>query len=187
MICSKCQHTFSFNVVEPFFAQQLSIADHKKSQDLFMKSKPKLSTGGYASSQVNAVPVSDVNSETFEEILQHLDLYGITSTAFEATSILCDPKRKSLYFGMRGPQLDHLGCKELSKNPHNNLVETITSPESNSYGVVMLPPSTKRGVKDTKTAIVVLTLRDALALRMEKSNGKYEIPCLLLFIIASFQ
>lgn len=187
VVCSKCQHTYSFTVVEPFFEKQLSVAEHEKSQHLFLKSKPKLCADKYASSLPNAIPVSDVSPEKLVEILQHLDLHGITATALEATAARCDPKKMSLYFDMHGPELgtNYLGCKELFRNPENNLVQTRTLPESHSYGVIVLPPCPRKGPKDAKTAIVVLTLRDALALRMEKFNGKYET--LFIVFIASIK
>lgn len=138
-----------------------------------MKSKPPLYSETHAGPRLNAVPVSDVDPTVFENVLHHLDLCGITSAAFDAAMpVLCDPEKKSLYFSMRGSEPNDVGHKELIRNANNGLVETITSPESNSYGVITFAPSTKRSIKDAKTAIVVLTLRDALALRMEKNNGK---------------
>lgn len=175
VVCPKCQHIFSFNVAEPFFRSELSAADQAKSRDLFFKSKPLLYAETYASLQENAVPAGELEPAVFAGILEHLDLHGIAAAAVEMVPpVLCDPQKKSLYFAMRGANADDVGHKELVRNPISGQVETITSPESSSYGVVTFAPSTKRGVRDTKTAIIVLTLRDALALRTEKSNGGYK-------------
>ena len=63
-----------------------------------------------------------------------------------------------------------VGYKKLSRLDDGKMTET-TVPEQNSFGAVIFSPIAKRGFRDQRTAILVVNMLDALALRMEKTNG----------------
>lgn len=171
VVCSKCQHIFSFSAIENFFTKKANRTDLERSKDIFMKSKPRANFLTISTINKNAVPIREISSIKFDEIRQHLGIDNITSAAFEGIQTLCDFKEKSLYFLMQDAYSNIVGYKKLYRKPNEKLIET-TFPESNSYGAVVLPPFAKRGSRDSRTAIIVLNMLDALAIRMEKRNSK---------------
>lgn len=136
-----------------------------------MRSKPRPNFFTISTINKDAIPISEIDSTKFDEIRQHLGIDNLTSAAFEGIQAFCDLKKKSLYFLMQDAYSNVVGYKKLSKKPNEKMIET-TFPESNSYGAVVFSPFVKRGTRDSKTAIIVLNMLDALALRMEKRNSK---------------
>lgn len=177
-MCTKCQHIFSFSAIEKFFTKSHRSTDElNRSRDLFMRSKPKPTILTAEMIHKNAVPVQDVSSDALTDVLQHLDIRKIEPNVFHGVQAFCNAKRNALYFPMVDIQSNIVGYKALSRSLNDagdsggKFTET-TMPEQNSYGAVILPPIIKRGYRDQKTAIIVLNMVDALALRMEKTNCK---------------
>lgn len=143
-----------------------------------MRSKPKPTVFTSEMMHKDAVPVQDVPTNEMLEILQYLDVRKIEPTVFQGVQAFCHVKRKSLYFPMIDIQSNIVGYKKLSRPSKGDdddddfvarVIET-TIPERNSYGAVIFSPISKRGYRDQKTAVIVLNVVDALALRMEKTN-----------------
>lgn len=171
MVCSKCQHVFSFSVIEKFFTKShKSVSDLERARDLFMRSKPKKKTLTIEAIHKEAVPVSEIQSIEMQEIMEHLGL-KIDESSFQGVHAFCHAKMKKLYFPMHDNESNIVGYKKLSKSIEGQTIET-TLPETNSFGAVIFPPIIKRGFRDQKTAILVVNMLDALALRMEKTNGE---------------
>lgn len=175
-MCSKCQHIFSFSAVEKFFAKShKSLTDFERSRDIFIKSKPKIKVLSPTTIHKDAVPISEVSDDVIQEVIEYLGITKIDSSAFQSVHAFCHAKRKTLYFSMHDVDSNIVGYKKMSKPNDANMIET-TFPETNSFGAVIFPPVAKRS-RDHKTAILVVNLIDALALRMEKTNGWYHIHC----------
>lgn len=122
----------------------------------------------------NAIPVQDMTADELLEVIRYLDIRKIEPNVFHSVQAFCNRKRNTLYFPMLDIQSNIVGYKKLSRSSNDGgdsekLTET-TIPEQNSYGAVIFSPITKRGYRDQKTAIIVLNMLDALALRMEKPN-----------------
>lgn len=175
VVCSKCQYIFSYGAVEKFFTNdKRSKDDLERDQNIFIKSKPNTEPLlSIVEVDENVVPINNLNTTELEEILSHLGINNITKEAFIGTDVLCHTKRRILYSPMQGTDSETIGYKILSKNGET---AESTIPETNSFGVVKFSPIVKRGTKDQKTAILVLNILDALALRMENmTNGKFHI------------
>lgn len=126
--------------------------------------------------QKNAKPVQDMTPDALDEVITHLNIQKIDSTVLLGVQAFCHEKRNALYFPMLDVQSNIVGYKKLHRplsasGDLQKMTET-TTPEQNSYGAVIFPPIHKRGHRDQKTAIIVLNMLDALALRMEKTNCK---------------
>lgn len=184
VVCSKCQYIFSFSAIEKFYTgdkQKRKSADIQRDRDLFLKSKPKPTSLTTLAINKDAVPINAVEATELEEVFSHLGLENITAAAFHETGILCNAKRKVLYFPMQNTDSTITGYKKLSRIIHGQIMET-TIPDANSFGAVILPPVQRRG-KDQKTAILVLNVLDALALRMQKHNGTKSFYFFLLHFL----
>lgn len=173
VVCSKCQYIFSFSAIEKFFTKGHRSTDElNRARDLFLRSKPKPTILTGAMIDKNAKSVQDVTPDALQEIIQFLDIRKIDSNVFHGLNAFCHEKRKKLYFPMLDIQSNIVGykklCRPLSGDPERMTETTI--PEQNSYGAVIFPPISKRGHRDPKTAIIVLNMLDALAIRMEKNN-----------------
>lgn len=168
-MCSKCQYVFSFSAIEKQFTKSRT-TDLNRARELFMKSKPKTTILTADTIQKGAVPISEMPTNELLEIIQHLDLKKIEPDVFHGVQAFCHAKRKTLYFPMQDVDANFVGYKKLSRLNDDNPVTETTFPEQNSFGVVIFPPMVKRGFRDHKTAILVLNMLDALALRMEKTN-----------------
>lgn len=171
VVCSKCQHIFSFSAIENFYAPIKSAktpSDQDRARELFLNSKPKIL---FDASQIdkNAIPVDEMEPNAVENVFEYLQIENISVSAVSGIQMLCNVERKILYMPMHNNESQIIGYKTLSRLPDGPLKET-TLPEAKSFGVVILPPTTKRG-RDSKTAILVLNMLDALALRIEKPNG----------------
>lgn len=142
-----------------------------RARDLFVRSKPKPTILTCEMIHKNAKPVQDMSADELIEVIQYLDIRKIEPTVFQGIQAFCNANQNKLYFPMLDIQSNIVGYKKLSrpKNDVMNFTET-TIPEQNSYGAVIFPPMIKRGPRDQKTAIIVLNIVDALALRMEKTN-----------------
>lgn len=172
MVCSKCQHVFSFSAIEKFFTKtHKSATDVERARDLFMRAKPMKKILTVEAIHKGAVPVSDIQTTEILDIVEHLGLLKIDESAFQGIHAFCHAKMKKLYFPMHDSESNIVGYKKMSKSTDSQTIET-TYPETNSFGAVIFPPILKRGFRDQKTAILVVNMLDALALRMEKSNGK---------------
>lgn len=172
-MCSKCQYIFSFSAIEKFYTsdkQKRKSIDFQRDRDLFLKSKPKPTSLTPLTINKDAIPIKDIESSELNGVLDHLGLENITEIAFHESGILCNAKRKVLYFPMQDANLTVTGYKKLSRIVNGQIMET-TIPETESFGAVILPPIQKRGPRDQRTAILVLNVLDALALRMQKHNG----------------
>lgn len=191
-MCSKCQHIFSFSAVEKFFTKTYRPTDLTRARDLFMRSKPKPTILTGDKIYKGAVPAHDLPPHELLEIIQHLGIRKVEPNVFQGIQAFCDAKRKSLYFPMIDVESNMVGYKKLSRSSISDddgdsaMVET-TSPEQNSYGAVIFPPFIKRGYRDQKTAIIVLNMLDALALRMEKTNCKYFFVLVILICFYSLK
>lgn len=195
-MCTKCQHIFSFSAIEKFFTKGHRSTDLNRARDLFLRSKPKPTIFTGEMMHKNAVPVQDMAADELLEVIQYLGLRKIEPNVFQGVQAFCHAKRKSLYFPMLDIQSNIVGYKKLARPVNDEdcvatAVET-TIPEQNSYGAVIFPPISKRGYRDQKTAIIVLNMLDALALRMEKTNCEYStefdlgFDFLLEFFLCSF-
>lgn len=172
VVCSKCQHVFSFSVIEKFFTKShKSVSDFERARDLFMRAKPKKKNLTIDTIQKGAVPVLEIQNAEIQEVVEHLGLLKIDKNAFQGVHAFCHLKMKKLYFPMHDNDSNIVGFKKLSRSTEGQTIET-TYPETNSFGAVIFPPITKRGFRDQRTAILVVNMPDALALRMEKSNGE---------------
>lgn len=120
----------------------------------------------------DAVPISEVGTDELLQIIEHLRLQPIEPSVIQGVQAFCNAKRKKLYFPMLDVHSNVIGYKKLSRQIESNVTET-TVPEKNSFGAVIFSPIVKRGFRDQATAILVTNMMDALALRTEKSNGKY--------------
>lgn len=169
-MCTKCQHVFSFNAIEKFFAKSHRPGDFVRAQDLFLNSKPKKTILTIEAISKDAIRISEMADTDLQQTIDNLGLKKIATIALQGVHAFCDAKRKSLYFPMLDIESNIVGYKALSMNDAMKMTET-TFPEQNSFGAVIFPPMTKRGYREHKTAIIVLNLADALALRMEKTNG----------------
>lgn len=172
-MCSKCQHIFSFSAIEKFFTKShKSTADLERARDFFLRSKPKKKILTVETIHKGAVPISEIQSNELHDITEHLGLSKIDENAFQGIHAFCHAKTKKLYFPMHDIELNIVGYKQLSKTSDGQMIET-TFPETNSFGAVIFHPKSKRGIRDQRTAILVVNMMDALALRMEKSNGLF--------------
>lgn len=171
VVCSRCQHIFSFSTFDKFFAKSYrSTADMERARDLFMRSKPKPIILTADTIQKGAVPINEVPTNELLEIIQFLGLQKIEPVVFQGIHAFCHVKRKTLYFPMLDVESNIVGYKKLARLADAKMTET-TVPEQNSFGAVIFPPIIKRGFRDQRTAILVVNMLDALALRMEKNNG----------------
>lgn len=142
----------------------------ERARDLFMGSKPKPIVLTADTIQKDAVPVNDVPTNDLYEILHFLGFQKIEPSVFEGLHAFCHVKRKTLFFPMLDVESNIVGYKKLSRLADGKMAET-TVPEQNSFGAVIFSPIAKRGFRDQRTAILVVNMLDALALRMEKTNG----------------
>lgn len=170
VVCSKCQHVFSFSAIEKFFTKSRT-TDLDRARELFLKSKPKTNFLTADAMQKGAVPVNEMSTNELLELFQHLGFQKIEPSVFQGVQAFCHAKRKSLYFPMQDVESNFVGYKKLSRLNDENPITETTFPEQNSFGAVIFPPIVKRGFRDHRTAILVLNLLDALALRMEKTNS----------------
>ncbi|XP_031631440.1 twinkle protein, mitochondrial [Contarinia nasturtii] len=170
VVCSKCQHIFSFSAVEKFFSKSYrSTIDMERARDLFLRSKPKISIQKSYQIPKDAIPITEIGNDEIQEIIEHLGLHDIELSVLQNVQAFCHAKRKTLYFPMLDVHSNIIGYKKLSRLLESKLTET-TIPEKNSFGAVIFPPIIKRGFRDQRTAILVVNMMDALALRMEKTN-----------------
>lgn len=142
----------------------------ERSRDLFIRSKPKPIILSADLIQKGAVPATEVPTNELLEIFQFFGVQKIEPTVFQGIHAFCHAKRKTLYFPMLDVGSNIIGYKKLSRLSDDKMTET-TVPEQNSFGAVIFSPIVKRGFRDQKTAILVVNMLDALALRMEKNNG----------------
>lgn len=171
VVCSRCQHIFSFSAVEKFFAKSHRSTDFDRARDLFMKSKPKIKSPTIVTIQKEAEPIILIPNHELLEIFQHLRLQKIEPDVFNGIQAFGHAKRKTLYFPMVDIDSNIVGYKKLTRpNDESSKIIETTIPEENSFGAVIFSPVNKRGNRDHKTAVLVLNILDALALRMEKSN-----------------
>lgn len=171
VVCSKCQYIFSFNTFEKFFSKShRSPADMERARDLFIRSKPKPIILAADLIQKGAIPANEVPSNELIEIFQFLGIQKIEPNVFQGLHAFCHVKRKTFYFPMLDIESNIVGYKKLSRLSDDKMIETPV-PEQNSFGAVIFSPIVKRGFRDQKTAILVVNMLDALALRMEKNNG----------------
>lgn len=169
-MCSKCQYIFSFSAVEKFFSKSHKSTDYERTRDFFMKSKPKTSILSPSMIHKDCVPINEVPNDELQNIFNYLGIVKIDSSAFQGVHAFCHKKRKILYIPMHDVESNIVGYKKLSKSIDSKMIEE-TFPEKNSFGAVIFPPMAKRKCREQKTAILVVNMLDALALRMEKSNG----------------
>lgn len=148
-----------------------------RARNLFLRSKPKPTILTAEMIHKNAKSVLDMTSDALLEVIKFLDIRKIDSNVFHGLQAFCHEKRHTLYFPMLDIQSNIVGYKKLhrpfSENGDLKQMTETTIPEQNSYGAVIFPPLIKRGNRDQKTAIIVLNMLDALALRMEKTNRSY--------------
>lgn len=145
--------------------------DLDRARDLFLRSKPKITALTAATIQKGAVPISEMPDDELQDVLQYLGLAKFEPATFLGVQAFCHSQLKILFFPMLDVAGNIVGYKRLSRPQDAELVES-TFPEQNSFGSVIFHPLAKRGTRDHKTAILVVNMLDALALRMEKSNGK---------------
>lgn len=174
VVCSKCQHTFSFSAIENFFTKTPRSTDNlNRSRDLFMRSKPKPTILTGEMIDKNAIPVQEMAHDALLEVIQNLGIQKIEPNILQKVQAFCHAKQNTLYFPLIDIQSNMVGYKKLTQiDKHLPMTET-TSPEENSYGAVIFSPTVKRGFRDQKTAIIVLNVLDALALRTE-TNCEYD-------------
>lgn len=137
-----------------------------------MSFKPKTTDLTTSKIDKNAVPINEVEPKDYEKICEYLGIEHFPISIFDGIQMLCNVKQNTFYFPMHDAEGQIIGYKKLSRSSDAKLVET-TYPESNSFGAVILLPIGKRGVREAKTSILVLNMLDALALRVEKPNGKF--------------
>lgn len=169
VVCSKCQHIFSFSAIENFFTKSQRSMDLDRARDIFLRSKPKKTALTAATIQKGAEPIKEISDIELKEVLQHLGLEKIDPTTFMGLHAFCHSKRKILYFPMIDVEGNIVGYKKLTRLPDAEIVES-TVPEENSFGAVIFHPLVKRGYRDQRTAVIVVNMLDALALRSEKTN-----------------
>lgn len=175
MVCPSCQHIYSFSAIEKFFGDCSNNESHQKSLELFLHAKPKVPFFSPDAIDENAVPTNKLQNGELTAICEHLGIQNISAAAFDDLHMLCSISEKRLYFPMQDAVGAFAGYKILSRGTNGNPVEE-TVPPSNSFGVVVAPPSasSKRLAKDhTKPAIVVLNMLDVLAIRSQKINGLF--------------
>lgn len=143
----------------------------ERARDLFMGSKPKPIILTANMIQKDAVPANEVPINDLYEIMHHLDFQKIEPSVFEGLHVYCHVKRKTLFFPMLDVNSNIVGYKKLSRMANDDKVTETTVPEQNTFGAVIFSPITKRRFRDQRTAILVVNILDALALRMEKTNG----------------
>lgn len=170
VMCAKCQHNFSFNAIEQFFTKSLRSTDLDRARDLFLKSKPKVINLVSENIQQGVRPVNEMQTVELQEIIDHLGIVNINAAVFQNIQAFCDPRQKAVYFPMQDIGMNIIGYKKLMASADGHTTE-VTYPERNSLGAVILNPIVKRGYRDQKTAILVLNMLDALALRTEKCNS----------------
>lgn len=175
VVCSKCQYIFSFSAIEKFLTKSHRSSDElKRARDLFLRSKPKPTILTGEMIQKNAKPVQDMTADALDAVITSLDIRKIDANVLHGVQAFCHEKRNTLYFPMLDIQSNIVGYKKLhrplSESGDLQRMTETTMPEQNSYGAVIFPPIQKRGHRDQKTAIIVLNVVDALALRMEKTN-----------------
>lgn len=143
--------------------------DLDRARDIFLRSKPKKIALTAATIQKGAVPIKEISDIELKEVLQYLGLEKIDPTIFMGIHAFCHPKRRILYFPMIDVEGNIVGYKKLTRLPDAEIVES-TVPEENSFGAVIFHPLVKRGYRDQRTAVIVVNMLDALALRCEKNN-----------------
>lgn len=175
VVCSKCQYIFSFSAIEKFFSKTHRSSDElNRARDLFLRSKPKPTIFTGEMIQKSAKPVKDMTADALDKVITSLDIRRIDSNVLQGVQAFCHEKRNTLYFPMLDSQSNIVGYKKLhrplSESGDLQRMTETTIPEQSSYGAVIFPPIQKRGHRDQRTAIIVLNMLDALALRMEKTN-----------------
>lgn len=145
----------------------------ERARDLFLRSKPKPIILAADTIQIGAVPVDEVPANEMYEIIHFLGLQKIEASVFQGIHAFCHAKGKTLYFPMLDVQSNIVGYKKLSRLDDADKMTETTVPAQNSFGAVIFSPMVKRGFRDQKTAILVVNMLDALALRMEKNNGNH--------------
>lgn len=170
MVCSKCQYIFSYNAIEQFYNNKGKLADIQRNREMFMNSKPKPAAQTASKIDKDAVPINEIDTNELQPIMSHLGLENLIEPLLQETGIYCNISSKVLYFPMLDADSNISGFKTLSRTANRGITES-TIPETNNFGIVILPPVVKKGPKDQKTAILVLNMLDALALRREKQNG----------------
>lgn len=174
MVCSKCQYIFSYNAIEPFYNNKGKLADIQRNREMFMSSKPAPTSLTASKIVRDAVPINEIDTNKLQTIISDLGLEQLIEILLQETGIYCNIRLKILYFPMLDADSKISGFKILSRTANRGITEA-TFPETNNFGIVILPPVVKKGPKDQKTAILVLNMLDALALRREKQNGKFKI------------
>lgn len=145
-------------------------SDRLKSLNIFMNSKPTVITYDINKIDANSLPVSSLEATDFEAICQHLNLQKIQQSTFEGLNAFCNVEKKTLYFPMQDVNGQNVGYKTLYSKSGSVLEDTV--PETNSFGAVIVAAKTKRSQKEPKTAVIVLNVLDALAIRSQNPKGK---------------
>lgn len=159
-------------MIEKFFTKSPSL-NLDRTRELFLKSKPKTNILTVDAIQKGAKPVNEMTTNELLEIIQYLGLQNIEPNVFQGVQAFCHAKRKTLYFPIQDIESNFIGYKKLSRLNDESPITETTFPEHNSFGAVIFSPIVKRGFRDHRTAILVLNMMDALALRMEKTNCEY--------------
>lgn len=173
MVCSKCQYIFSYNAIEQFYNNKGKLADIQRNREMFMNTKPTPASLTASKIDKDAVSINEIDINVLQPIMNHLGLEHLIETLLQQTGIYCNISSKVLYFPMLDADSSISGFKTLSRTVNRGITET-TIPDTNNFGIVILPPVIKKGPKDQKTAILVLNMLDAMALRREKQNGKLD-------------
>lgn len=173
MVCSKCQYIFSYNAIEQFYNYKGKLADIQRNREMFMSSKPIRASLTASKIDKDAVRINEIDTNELQPIVSNLGLEHLIETLLQETGIYCNKSSKIIYFPMLDADSSISGFKTLSRTTNRGITET-TIPETNNFGIVILPPFVKKGPKDQKTAILVLNMLDALALRREKQNGIWD-------------
>lgn len=171
VVCSKCQYIFSFSAIEKFYTRtQKNQVDLQKQHDLFIKSKPPVQLYTPENIDAHAIPVDDLDPEQRDEIYTSLDLGEIFTSSIDGLGLLYNFNENILYFPMHDVDNRIVGFKALSRRNKRIIEETV--PDTRSWGMVMVPPVSKRGQKESKAAILVLNVLDVLALRTQNISCK---------------
>lgn len=164
-MCPSCQLISGWSSVEKFFPRTTKLTkEREKLKELFLKSKPKISTPVLPT---NATCLSNIKTEELVNVMETLRLQSIAQSVLVNFSVFCDTQSKELYFPLKDVNGIVVGYRRLYRN--GNDVAEQTLPETESFGVVR----SQALKKDFPSAILVLSIVDMLALATQKMNGKF--------------
>ena len=154
-----------------------ALSDHNRARELFIQSKPIVQQMKLDEIDRDAKDFVDLSEVEFNEICQYFGMQKVSRAAFEGIKVGCNMQLKVLYFPLEDLNQHTVGYRKLSRVGEGvdaGDIREESIPRNNSYGAVIASSVSRAGVttkkRDSKTAILVLSLLDFLALRMQQIN-----------------